>query len=182
MDLTYSKDSGAITLEVNCTAGLVCPLEFKPSLSLRAEVLGAEMNGKPVPFHVETNSEDEHAVVRVDASGGSSTIKILVRKDFHVSYDSSLPHLGSTSEGLRLLSQRWTPSRDSLTLELAGSAGAEYELAVDPGQLASVEGAGPWHSESGVQAVRVRFAAGEPGTYKKTTVVFHFSGKRSEKK
>src|SRR5712671_5125124 len=80
MDLTYSKDSSAITLEVNCTAGLVCPLEFKPSLSLGAEVLGAELNGKPVPFHVDTNGEDQHAVVRVDASGKSNTIKIRIRK------------------------------------------------------------------------------------------------------
>ena len=182
MDLTYSKDSSAITLEVNCAAGLVCPLEFKPSLSLGAEVLGAELNGKPVPFHVDTNGEDQHAVVRVDAPGKSNTIKIRIRKDFNVSYDSSLPRLGSTSEGLRLLSQRWTPSHDAVSLELAGAAGAEYELAVDPGQLASVDGAEVLHAESGVQAVRVRFAAGEPGTYRKTTVVFHFSGKRSEKR
>lgn len=182
MDLTYSKDAGVITLQVNCAGGAVCPVEFEPSISLSAEVLGAEMNGKPVPFHVAANDEDQHAMVRVDASGKSNTLKIRLRKDFNVSHDSSLPRLGSRSEGLRLLSQTWTARRDAVTLELAGAAGAEYELAVDPGQLASVEGAGPLVSESGVQAVRVRFAAGEPGTYMKTRVVFHFSGKPNKKR
>src|SRR6266852_988902 len=181
MDLTYSKDAGAITLEVNCAEGAVCPVQFEPSLSLSAEVLGAEMNGKPVPFHVAANEVDQHATVRFEARGKSNALKLRVRKDFHVSYDSSLPRLGSGSEGLRVLSQTWTRRRDALTLELAGSAGAEYELAVDPGQLTSVDGARPVHSESGVQAVRVRIPAGEPGTYVKTKVVFHFSGKPKKK-
>jgi len=181
MDLTYSRDPGAITLEVNCAGTTACPVGFEPSLSLSAEVLGAELNGKPVPFHVAANGEDQHALVRFEARGKSNTLKIRVRNDFNVSYDSSLPRLGSPSEGLRVLSQTWTPRRDALTLELAGSAGAEYELAVNPGQLTSVEGAGPVHSESGVQAVRVRFPAGEPGTYVKTRVVFHFSGKPKKK-
>ncbi|MBI3405692.1 MAG: hypothetical protein HY046_09580 [Acidobacteria bacterium] len=182
MDLTYSKDAGAITLEVNCANGAVCPVEFAPSISLSAEVLGAEMNGKPVPFHVAANAEDQHAMVRVDASGKTNTLRIRIRKDFNISYDSSLPPLGSRSEGLRLLSQTWTARRDAVTLELAGAVGAEYKLVVDPGQLASVEGAGPLISETGVQAVRVRFAAGEPSTYMKTRVVFHFSGKPNKKK
>jgi len=181
MDFTYSKKAGAITLEVNCAATAACPVEFAPSLSLSAEVLGAELNGKPVPFHIAANGEDQHALVRFEVRGKSNSLKIRVRKDFNVSYDSSLPRLGSPSEGLRVLSQTWTPRRDALTLELAGSAGAEYELAVNPGQLTSVEGAGPVHSESGVQAVRVRFPAGEPGTYVKTKVVFHFSGKPKKK-
>jgi len=178
----YSKDSSLITLEVNCFDGAVCRVEFEPSLSLGAEVLGAEMNGKPVAFHVTANEQDQHAVVRFEARGKSNTLKIRIRKDFNVSYDSSLPKLGSPSEGLRLLSQTWTSRRDAVTLELAGAAGAEYELAVDPGQLASVDGASPLYSEVGVQAVRVKFAAGEPGTYKTTTVVFHFSGKQKEKR
>jgi len=177
MDLTYSRDAGAIILELNCAGTAACPVEFEPSLSLSAEVLGAELNGKPVPFHVAANEEDQHAMVRFEARGKSNTLKIRVRKDFNVGYDSRLPRLGSRSEGLRVLSQTWTPQRDTLTLELAGSAGAEYRLAVDPGQLTSVDGAGAVHSESGVQAVRVRFPAGEPDAYVKTRVVFHFSGK-----
>jgi len=181
VDLTYSKDSNLITLEANCVEGTVCRVEFQPSLSLSAEVLGAELNGKPVPFRVTANEQDQHVVVRFEAHGKSNTLKINVRKDFNVSYDSSLPRLGSPSEGLRLLSQTWTSRRDAVTLELAGAAGAEYELAVDPGQLASVDGASPLYTELGVQFVRVQFAAGEPGTYMRKSVVFHFSGKRDKK-
>jgi len=181
MDLTYSKDAGGITMEVNCAGTAACPVEFEPSLSLSAEVLGAELNGKPVPFHAAANEEDQHATVRFEARGKSNALKIRVRNDFNFSYDASLPRLGSGSEGLRVLSETWTRQRDALTLELTGSAGAEYELAVTPGQLTSVDGAGPVRSESGVQAVRVRFPAGEPGTYVKTKVVFHFSGKPKKK-
>jgi glycogen debranching enzyme len=181
MDLTYFKEPGAITLEANCAGTTACPVQFEPSLSASAEVLGAELNGKPVPFHVVANEVDQHAAVRFEARSKSNTLKIRVRKEFNVSYDSGLPPLGSRSEGLRVLSQTWTPRRDTLTLELAGSAGAEYELQVDPGQLAGVDGAGPVHSESAVQAVRVRFPAGEPGTYAKTKVVFHFSEKPKKK-
>ena len=60
------------------------------------------------------------------------TLKIRVRKDFNVSYDSSLPRwVRGKAKGFACLSQTWTPRRDALTLELAGSAGTEYELAVD---------------------------------------------------
>ena len=182
MDLTYSRDNRGITLEVNCAAGTTCPLEFKPSISLSAEVLGAGLNGKPTPFHVEANGEDKHAVVRVDVSGKSSTIKLRIRNNFNGSYDSNLPGLGSTSEGLRLLSTKWTANHDSVTMEFAGAAGAEYELAVEPGQLATVEGAEPLYAESGVRAVRLRFAAGDPGTYARKTVVFHISEKPDKRK
>ena len=181
MDLTYSKKAEAITLEVYCAGTTSCPVQFEPSLSLGAEVLGAELNGKPVPFHIAANGVDQHVLVGFEARSKSNTLKIRVRKDFNVSYDSSLPRLGSRSEGLRVLSQTWTSRRDALTLELAGSAGAEYELAMDSGQLTSVDGAGAVRSESGTQTVRVRFPAGEPGTYKKTTVVFHFSEKSNKK-
>src|SRR4029077_15249810 len=54
-DFTYSQGAGVITLEVNGVGTPVCPVEFEPSLSLSAEVLGAEMNGKPVPFHAAAN-------------------------------------------------------------------------------------------------------------------------------
>jgi glycogen debranching enzyme len=181
MDFTYSKKAEAITLEVNCAGTTACPVQFEPSLSLSAEVLGAELNGKTVPFHVAANGEDQHALVRFEARGKSNTLKIRVRKDFNVSYDSSLPGLGSRSEGLRVLSQTWTARRDALTLELAGIAGTEYELTVDSGQLTSVDGAGAVRSESGMQTVRVRFPAGEPGAYVKTKVVFHFSEKSNKK-
>src|SRR6266481_2223831 len=94
IDLTYSKEPGAITLEVNCGGTAACPVEFEPSLSLSAEVLGAEFNGRPVPFRVQSNGTDRHATVRFEARGKSNALKIRVRKDFHVSYDSSLPRLG----------------------------------------------------------------------------------------
>src|ERR1700674_2938450 len=44
MDFIYSKKAGAITLEVNCGGTAACQVEFEPSFSLSAEVLGVELN------------------------------------------------------------------------------------------------------------------------------------------
>ena len=63
------------------------------------------MNGRPVPFHVAANDEDQHVATQVSASGKSNTLTIRVRNDFGVSYESSLPPLGSPSQGLRMLSE-----------------------------------------------------------------------------
>jgi hypothetical protein len=53
-----------------------------------------------------------------------------------------LPPLGSASEGMRVISQSWSESRDALTIDLAGRRGASYELATwNPAQIESVDGA-----------------------------------------
>jgi len=137
------------------------------------------MNGKPVPFKMKANDEDQHVAMRVSASG-KSALNIRLHNDFNVGDDATLPALGAHSRGLRILSQTWTPSRDVLALELSGISGAVYELAVD-GRLASVEGGELLHSATEAQAVRVPFTAGDPGTYTKTKIVFHFSPKPNKR-
>ena len=179
VDLTYSKGADTITLKVNCTGAAACPIEFEPAISLGATVAGVEMNGKPVPFKMKANDEDQHVAMRVSASG-KSALNIRLHNDFNVGDDATLPALGAHSRGLRILSQTWTPSRDVLALELSGISGAVYELAVD-GRLASVEGGELLHSATEAQAVRVPFTAGDPGTYTKTKIVFHFSPKPNKR-
>ena len=89
MDLTYARSAEAITLQVNCTSAEACPVEFSPAVSARAQVLGVELNGRPVAFRVVANSEDQHVTTRVSASGKSNTLTIRVRNDFGVSYEST---------------------------------------------------------------------------------------------
>ena len=65
-----------------------------------------------------------------------------MKNDFGISYASSLPPLGSSSLGLHLISESWSPSGNEESLEFAGAGGARYELAVwNAGQIASVDGA-----------------------------------------
>jgi hypothetical protein len=67
-----------------------------------------------------------------------------------LSYFWALPAIGATSQGLRILSETWTPARDRLTLSTSGLADSQYILSVWNGeQIASVEGAKLFKTEDG---------------------------------
>jgi glycogen debranching enzyme len=150
MDLRYSKDPGGITLEVKASSDAPSLIDFQPAVSLRTKVLGVEFNGRRVPFLVEANSIDQHVIVRITAAGASNVLRIRTRDDFGLSYSSTLPEIGATSQGLRILSETWTPARDRLTLNASGHPGDRYMLNVWNGeQIASVEGAKLSKTEAG---------------------------------
>jgi glycogen debranching enzyme len=150
LDLRYAKDPGGITLEVKASSDAPSLIDFQPAVSLCAKVLGAEFNGQRVPFLVETNGIDQHVIVKVSVAGGSNSLRIRTRDDFGLSYASTLPAIGATSQGLRILSETWTPARDHLTLNTSGHAGSQYVLNVWNGeQIASVEGAKLYRAEDG---------------------------------
>src|SRR3989441_1214792 len=102
LDLSYKKTADAITLEIGRKGSADCTMDFEPAVSLKAEVLGAELNERPVPFRVEANGTDQHVQVHFGVYGGPNTLRIRLRNDFGVSYTSELPALGSASEGLRI--------------------------------------------------------------------------------
>ncbi len=123
------KTPGGIFLEVARTSGSDDrTFEFRPAISLLAKVLKVDLNGKPVPFKVEPNASDQHVVVQFPVKTGKHFLRIYLHNDFGLSYQSSLPKLGSASRGLRILSETWSPTRDQLTLEVSGASGGEYEL------------------------------------------------------
>ena len=69
-------------------------------------------------------------------------MRLRIRDDFGLSISPVLPPLGSASQGLRVLSESWTPARDALTLEVSGAPGRQYEIGMwNAAQVASVEGA-----------------------------------------
>ena len=182
VDLAYTKTADAITLQVNCKGARTCPVEFAPALSLRAEIAGADVTGRRVDFQVTANDADQHAQVKFAAPAGASTLRIRVRNDFGVAYDANLPQLGARAQGLRFLSETWSPSRDALTMEVSGMSGASYELTVSSsGQPPTVEG-GEWlGGESGLARVRVQFPQADSGRYVHTKVVFHLATRQPAK-
>ena len=182
MDLSYARSTDGITLQINCTSATACPLEFSPALSLRAQVVSVEMNGRPVAFHVAANDEDQHVITRILASGKSNALKIRVRNDFGVSYESTLPPAGWHSQGLRMLSETWTADRNTLTMDIAGVAGGVYELTVwNPGQAPLIEGGELLDTANGSGKVRLRLPPGEPDEYVHGKIVFHFSAVRDRR-
>jgi glycogen debranching enzyme len=181
LDLSYKKTAEGITLEVDRKGSVECTMDFEPAVSLRAEVLGAEMNGRPVSFRAEANGTDQHVMVHFGLSGGPNTLRIRVRNEFGVSYTSGLPALGSTSEGLRILSETWTSPHDLAFLKLGGKVGHTYELTVWGGnQLTRVEGAELVKLADGSVKLRVSFVEGSSKSPQMKNVTLDFRGKSGE--
>ncbi len=172
LDLDYARTPDSIALNVRRTGSEACSIEFSPAVSLRAQVLGAEINGRPVKFRVVENSEDQHAQITIPfaASTVESKLRIRLRNDFGLSIAQNLPPLGARSQGLRIVSESWTPMRDALTLQLAGEAGGDYELKMwNAAQVASLDGAEMAKDAAGTAIARIKFDAKE----NTRQIVFH---------
>ena len=178
VDLSIRRTADEITLATTRT-GMVhtgeCALEFSPSLSLRAHVLSVELNGRRLRFDVLRNSSDQHVSVRIPLASGTSNLRIRTRNNFGLSIPVSLPPLGSSSEGLRIASESWSTSRDTLTLSLAGRPGRVYRLSVrNPGQITSVDGGALEDRNSTSATLRVQFPPGRAQDYVHSAVTIHF--------
>src|SRR5438309_2189736 len=107
LDLTRSAEG--ISLQARRTTGTgESTIEFRPAISVRATVLKAELNGKPVSFRLESNDQDQHVAVRFPVSDGQTFLHIVVSNDFAVTSTAALPPLGSASTGLRIVSETWS--------------------------------------------------------------------------
>ena len=141
VDIQYRKTTDSIVLEAKRTGTGDCWLEFSPALSLRTQIVSVEMNGRPLAFKTQPNSNDQHLVVRFPLYGGPNNLIIHMKNDFGLSLDSDLPPLGSASRGLRVIGESWNAGRTLLTLDLSGRSGTRYEMAVwNPAQISSVDG------------------------------------------
>jgi glycogen debranching enzyme len=183
VELTYTKTAEGIFLEASRTSGAAeCTVEFRPAISLRATVSRVELNGKPLPFHVDTNDQDQHIIVSLPVSEAQKPLRIFVQNDFAVSVASPLPPLGSRSRGLRILSETWSSPRDQLTLDLSGASGTQYELKVwNPSQIQRVEGAElKKNPDNSTITLQIPDSDSEPYVHAK--VVFHFADVKSKGK
>jgi hypothetical protein len=83
--LAYRKSANEISLVVTRNGSGDCSLEFSPAISLRAQILGAEVNGRKVPFQVKKNDVDQHVTVQFPLGSGASTLRLRIRDDFGLS-------------------------------------------------------------------------------------------------
>jgi glycogen debranching enzyme len=174
LNLAYTRSDDAITLQVRRTGRGDCTLEFSPSVSLRAQVTGVDVNGRPAPFHAESTAEDQHVRIRFSVFDGDNTVHIHLRNDFGVDFANSLPPLGARSRALKIISQPWSADRGVLTLRLAGIGGQHYDLALrNPSQVSSVVGAEMKTLPDGTAALRVSFPATSRLEYENATVIVH---------
>lgn len=173
-DLTYRRNAKDISLEMQRNGNDDCEIEFSPALSLRAEVLRADLGGKRVPAQIEPNSIDQHVTVNIPAGQSSHTLTIGMRHDFGFGLETTLPPLGSTSQGLRVTSRQWNSTRDALTVEVSGLPGRQYDLPVwGAEEVGLVEGGGLVDS-NGRPVLRIDFPASDD-VYAHKAVMIHFS-------
>ena len=174
LNLKFARSADTITLESNASGTGDCSVEFSPALSLRAQVQNAELNNKAIPVQMKRSTVDQHATVQFPACSGPNKLVMHVRNDFALSVNSELPPLGSRSHGLRVLSETWSPTRDTLTLEVSGVSGRKYDFAIlDPSQIVSVDGA-ELKKNAEASQLQVGFPAGAAENYSKRTVTIHF--------
>ena len=172
LDFQYRKTTESVVLETKRSGKGDCWVEFAPAFSLRTEVIGAEMNGRPLPFKIQENSNDKHVSLRFQVSSFSNSVTIRMKNDFGLELDNELPPLGSASRGLRVVSESWNAVRTQLDLEVAGLAGTSYDIGVwNPGQISSVEGAGL--NKAG--KLEIQMPIGPSDTYVRGKIAIHFA-------
>jgi len=178
MDIRYRRTESEITLETDRSSSADCTLEFSPAISPLAEVTETELNGHLVNNRVIKSADDQHVVVRYGVAHGQSRLALMVRNDFGLGWNSTLPALGGTSHGLRVLNETWSPSHDRLDLEIAGTAGSIYEIgAWSTGLLNRVEGADLQKTGSNTATLRIHINGDTADTYVRQKIALHFSGK-----
>jgi glycogen debranching enzyme len=177
VSVSYRKTPGTVIFELKRTGAGDCVVELSPALSLRSGVTSVDLNGRSEPFHVSQTASDLHVTVRFPAAEGMSTIRIHLKNDFGVGFSNVLPPLGSSSQGLRILSQSWNSNHSQVSFVLSGLAGKRYDLSIwNPSQIASVRG-GKLNDASHDQAkLTVEFPAAPEGSYVRQDLVISFAG------
>jgi glycogen debranching enzyme len=178
MDVTFHRTASEMQFEIKRSGSGDCFLAFEPAISLRAEVSSVELNGRPLPFHLEKNETDQHVQMRFAVYGGTNTLRIRLRNDFGVAYSAVLPLLGRKSEGLRILSETWSDANNRLMLELEGTPGALYSLGYFRGEeLSSVEGAILSRSNGGSGHFTVTMPPDSSSESVRSKITLHFGRK-----
>jgi len=172
VNLHFSRKTDSLTITAEREGDADLKMDFRPALSPRAEVLGVTFNGRRVAFRLEPHDGDQHVIVETNLRSGQNTLKILLHKEFAVTYRAHLPALGSASQGLRIVAETWSASRDALTLQTEGLSGRTYTLAVsDKEQIRSIDGAKLMSEGSIEEAFPAANGSSEPQTQ---TVTIHF--------
>jgi glycogen debranching enzyme len=170
-DFQYRKTAETISLEIKRTGTGDCWVEFSPALSLRAKVVNVRLNGKPVAFRMQPNSNDQHLYVRFPVGSGPNNLVVRLSNDFGLTLSNELPALGSASRGLRVTHESWDASRSQLTLDVSGVSGSRYELGVwNSAQIATVEGA----VLSKFGKLEIEMPKGAADAYVPHKIVIHF--------
>ena len=183
VDLDYKRSSDTITLEARRAGSDAVVLNFEPAISARAQVVSAEIDGKPLTFHIRKTASDQHVEVHVPVGTAASQLRIHLRRDVDFGLTSNLPPLGSRSLGARVVSESWTANQDSLALEVAATEDSSLDLYVrNPDEVASVEGGTFVNHGGGAGVIHVALHGDVPSRGTSARVTIHFGTSSSKRK
>ncbi len=181
IDLALQRTSDSLDLSITNSGSETVAVAFAPAVSLRATVAHATVNGSPALWQLVPSGNDQHVEMSVPAAPGTTKVRLDLAHDFALGMAATLPPLGSTSGGIRVVSESWSVNQESLTIKLSGLAGHTYGIPLwrGEGEIASVEGARiVGTSRNAFAAVSFPTGAG----YVTTQVVFHFGNSVGAKK
>jgi hypothetical protein len=174
LDFVYKKTTDEIILEVRRIGTGNTSVDFAPAISARAKVIRAEIDGHAIATKLEPNDEDQHVAIHFSVDRPTVTLRIKTHDDFGLGIISDLPALGDSSRGLRVVSESWNAQRNTLSLNLAGIAGNEYELEIwNPSQIATVEG-GELVTKNQQVRLAIKFPAATAPAYAQHQVTLRF--------
>src|SRR5271165_6598491 len=172
LTLSYHRRASEITLEVTRHGGQGFQLEFRPSFSLRARVLSAEIDGKPANFEtVEPNEVDQHIAMLLPITRDHTVIRIRASDEFGIAYPYVAPATGAASSNLKFISEQWNASHDRLELQVAGAWGAKYKVPLT-GDLTGVTVGG---AELSQNLLQIEFPPGPSDVYTTKAVLLQFA-------
>lgn len=175
LDIGYRKLVDKRTFELNSRGNKQCVVDLSPAISERSQVTRVELNGRAISYHVRKSLQDQHVDVHVEASHPVETLVIHLKDDFGLTQESSLPELGSTNQGLRVISETWTPDGEQLTLQTSSAADGTFQLNVwNASEVVSVDGATLVKSNAHEDLLRIVVPPAVTGTSHQHVIVLHF--------
>jgi glycogen debranching enzyme len=175
VSVEYNKTEGSLAAEFSMAAGgKECEVEFRPAISPRTKVQKVELDGKPLAFKMEESSSDQHVAIDFRLGQQKKLVKIFLSHDFALSLDSSLPRLGDSSQGLRVITEVWSAKRDQVTLEVEGLAGKIYDVGVTgANEIHKVDGGELTQTSNGT-VLRIAIPEDAAEKYTQVAVTLHF--------
>jgi hypothetical protein len=172
--IAYTHTLNTLTLNIVSTGD--CEILFSPALSLRTQIVSAQVNGANIAAHTDPNPLDQHPSLRFTIHKGETRVQLRLRNDFGLTLTSTMPPLGESSQGLRVVSEHWSSSHDALTLEVAGRPSHTYNLGVwNPSQLSTIDGAELAGKTQPTGTLAISFPQAATGEYTHQKLVLHFT-------
>ena len=172
LDLDYARRADGIHLQVKTKGPQECTIEFSPSVSLHAKVMGVTWKGKRANYKVEPNANDQHVSINLPWDSGEAVIR--VGDDFGLEADEDLPPLGSESSNLKISHEEWSADKRQLTLRVAALEGRTCRLRAYGARIASVEGGKLTELADGGQTIEIAVPGESNAKYVSREVVIRF--------